>query len=89
MIKHHEYLSPRHAKGLTSSKKSFKTNNMSYSMAADDKMFKTISSKCGEEDVVFVSVKKTKAPKISHPSEKITGNGPNNLNKASRNLTVY
>lgn len=48
---------------MTSSKKYFKVSGagVSQSMAAEDKIFKTISSKCAaEEDIVFVSVKKAR-----------------------------
>ena len=61
MTKHQEFLSPRHERGtgLTSNKKYLKTNTSVSQSIADDKMFKTIGSKHGDEDVVFVSVKKT------------------------------
>jgi hypothetical protein len=48
---------------MISSKRYLKASGagVSHSMAADDKMFKTISSKCAaEEDIVFVSVKKSR-----------------------------
>ena len=53
-------------------------------MAIDEKMFKTISSKCADEDVVFVSVKKTR-PQKGVNAEKVT----TATQKQSRNLTTY
>ena len=64
MTKHKEFLSPRQIKNDL--KKNFQKVTTSHSIA-DDKMFKTISSKytAPDDDVVFVSIKKPKAQKLN------------------------
>ena len=72
---------------MTSSKKYFKASGagVSQSLAAEDKMFKTISSKCAaEEDIVFVSVKKARPQKLNTDKA-----GAVVINKVSRNLTTF